>query len=328
MNSINLLAIFSGIGVAVALSLAVYFFFIRSEDRFSLRLLAILFVAIAIRLAKSVFVFMTEMPVEGTATGSLGLSAIGPTLWLYVKYLKPGERKLRFVDWLHFIPGLISFVVILNSGGSMAFEFFSILTSLLFVYVIASWFRFAKSRASLNEKLRNWNVLVLTTVTVVWVAFSYQLIFDGILNYALGAGLAAIFFYVLLFYALKHPILFPKMSSVTIDEGVIRKLRNALEIDKIYQKQSLTLNRIADELGEPAYVVSKALKAEYGKSFPELINHFRIKDVKEKLQVEKDFVKIEGLAYEVGFSTPSAFYAAFKKETSLSPSEYRKTVLN
>ena len=55
------------------------------------------------------------------------------------------------------------------------------------------------------------------------------------------------------------------------------------------------------------------------------MNELRVKEVKQKLAGGSD-VKIEGLAYDVGFNTPSAFYAAFKKETSLSPREYQQTM--
>ena len=37
--------------------------------------------------------------------------------------------------------------------------------------------------------------------------------------------------------------------------------------------------------------------------------------------------KIENLAFDVGFNTSSAFYSAFKKETSMSPRTYQKTYL-
>ena len=64
-------------------------------------------------------------------------------------------------------------------------------------------------------------------------------------------------------------------------------------------------------------------------SFREFVNTYRIAEVKEKLcEKSADFSKVEALAYDVGFNSPSAFYAAFKKETSLSPQEYRKLKLS
>ena len=67
------------------------------------------------------------------------------------------------------------------------------------------------------------------------------------------------------------------------------------------------------------------MKRHYGRTFPEVVNELRVKEVKAKLAVGVD-VKIEGLAYDAGFNTPSAFYAAFKKETDQSPREYQQSV--
>lgn len=62
----------------------------------------------------------------------------------------------------------------------------------------------------------------------------------------------------------------------------------------------------------------------YGKSFPET-NSFRVQEVKKQLEKERNKVyKIEGIAFEAGFSTPSSFYTAFKKETGLTPTSYQK----
>jgi AraC-like DNA-binding protein len=59
------------------------------------------------------------------------------------------------------------------------------------------------------------------------------------------------------------------------------------------------------------------------------MNHYRIRDVKNRLSTANgDFIKTERLAYKVGFNKPSAFYEAFKKETSISPKEFQKQVLS
>jgi hypothetical protein len=73
--------------------------------------------------------------------------------------------------------------------------------------------------------------------------------------------------YVLLIYALKNPVLFPKWSQVTIDEKVINKIKHAMEEEKVYQKPAITIGKLVDELSEPSYILSKAMKAEYASPF-------------------------------------------------------------
>jgi AraC-like DNA-binding protein len=101
----------------------------------------------------------------------------------------------------------------------------------------------------------------------------------------------------------------------------------SLEEEGFYQHPGLNLSLFANRLNEPVYLVSKAVKNHYGRNFPEVVNFLRIKEVTRRLDEEKNqFFKVEGMAYDVGFNTPSAFYAAFKKETSSSPREYQKSM--
>lgn len=119
-----------------------------------------------------------------------------------------------------------------------------------------------------------------------------------------------------------------KTKMIAIDDVLIEKVVSSLESSKIYLRKSLTLNELALEIGEPTYKISKVLKLKYKKSFPELINHYRINDAKQVLaNSHGDFVKIEALGFDVGFNAPSAFYSAFKKETGMTPKDFqRKTV--
>jgi AraC-like DNA-binding protein len=101
-----------------------------------------------------------------------------------------------------------------------------------------------------------------------------------------------------------------------------------MEDDKIYFQSGITLAQFAAAIDTPNYIVSKAIKKIYNKSFPEVINSFRIKTIRDKLS-QPEFIneKIEDLAFDVGFNTSSAFYNAFKKEVSMTPREYQMLVM-
>ena len=109
----------------------------------------------------------------------------------------------------------------------------------------------------------------------------------------------------------------------------MEKLKYSFEEEKIYRDASLNLNKLSTVIQKPSYLISKTINSHFGMSFREFVNTYRIAEVKEKLcEKTADFSKVEALAYDVGFNSPSAFYAAFKKETSLSPQEYRKIKLS
>lgn len=107
--------------------------------------------------------------------------------------------------------------------------------------------------------------------------------------------------------------------------SILKKIRTALEEEEVYKQNSLTINHLSESIQEPVYKISKLTNKHYGKTFPELVNHLRISDVKSKLTDPKfNNYKIEALAYESGFNTPSSFYAAFKKETGMTPNQVKK----
>ncbi|MFM9976255.1 MAG: helix-turn-helix transcriptional regulator [Beijerinckiaceae bacterium] len=93
--------------------------------------------------------------------------------------------------------------------------------------------------------------------------------------------------------------------------------------DKIYRRPNLTLRALSDHTTVSENHVSQALNEHLGKNFYEFINHWRIKDAMQLLQ-ETEFSVIQ-VGDEVGFNSRSTFNAAFKKETGVTPSEFRST---
>ena len=328
MHTLLFLAMISGIAVTAGILLSVYFLFIRNENRTELGLLAGIFTAISLRVGKSVFYYMTVIPDFGVALGFMGLASVGPFTWLYLREVSSKESSLKKSDWIHFIFPVAGFIPVWLMGNQIQVVLYQTATGILFIYSMMSWAYFFRMREQSNS-ISVWNVMVLSSVTLIWGAFVIQIFTDTILMYAWGAALAAFCLYVLMIYALKKPVLLPKGLREKTDPRVILKLKRAIEEQQVYIKSALTLAELSEELGEPAYIVSKAINAEYGKTFPELMNYYRIEEVKSKLiNSDEKQVKIEGLAYEAGFNTPSAFYAAFKKETSLSPGEFRRQALS
>jgi AraC-like DNA-binding protein len=97
-----------------------------------------------------------------------------------------------------------------------------------------------------------------------------------------------------------------------------------MERDKLYKQNDLSLVKLGAILNVKPYVISNVLNEYQGKTFPEFINAYRIKEAQKLLQSEKHSIySIEAIAFDCGFNTPSAFYSYFKKITKLTPSQYR-----
>jgi len=103
------------------------------------------------------------------------------------------------------------------------------------------------------------------------------------------------------------------------------KLDDVLVNQKPYLQQELTLNGLAELLGTTDKKLSTLLNHVLKTSFYDFINRYRVDEVKEKLKLEEyEKYSLLGLAYSCGFNSKSSFYRAFKKETGISPTTYKK----
>ncbi len=66
-----------------------------------------------------------------------------------------------------------------------------------------------------------------------------------------------------------------------------------------------------------------AVNEEFDKNYYDFINHYRIEESKKLLSGAESDMRIIGVLYEVGFNSKSTFNAAFKKETGLTPRQYK-----
>lgn len=78
----------------------------------------------------------------------------------------------------------------------------------------------------------------------------------------------------------------------------------------------------ANEMNMSARYLSDLLRKETGKSTKEHIQHYIIEQAKNKLLNSKE--SASEIAYELGFEYPQYFSKMFKKNTTMSPIEYRQ----
>ncbi|WP_298903830.1 AraC family transcriptional regulator [uncultured Psychroserpens sp.] len=120
-----------------------------------------------------------------------------------------------------------------------------------------------------------------------------------------------------------------KSSISDEDNKYLQEVKNILEHEKIYRNPKLSRQDIAEKLGISVGYLSQVINNNSEKSFSEYINYYRVEDVK-KMITNKAFDKysILSIGLEAGYNSKSAFYTGFKKETGLTPSEYKKRHLS
>jgi AraC-like DNA-binding protein len=94
--------------------------------------------------------------------------------------------------------------------------------------------------------------------------------------------------------------------------------------EKVYKCPDLDLKSLSERLQTPSYLVTKAINEGLGLNFYELINRYRVEEVKSLL-INHDHKRftLMAVAFDAGFNSKTTFNTVFKKMTGLTPSLYR-----
>jgi AraC-like DNA-binding protein len=136
-----------------------------------------------------------------------------------------------------------------------------------------------------------------------------------------------------LFATLAEPAVAPALATPTapapaeaVNPGQAAALERAMTVDRIYRQDGLTIAQLAERLGMPEYRLRRLINQALGyRNFNSFLNVYRIADAKAALadpaQAE---VPVLTIALDAGFSSLGPFNRAFKAETGMTPSEFRR----
>ena len=128
-----------------------------------------------------------------------------------------------------------------------------------------------------------------------------------------------------------QPVAGPRPAPVpdAIDPAeseLLAALIRAMEQDRVYRAEGLSIGALAERLGVPEYRLRRLINQRLGyRNFSAFLNRYRLADVTEALadpaQAE---VPILTIALDAGFQSLGPFNRAFKAETGMTPTEYRR----
>lgn len=116
-------------------------------------------------------------------------------------------------------------------------------------------------------------------------------------------------------------------SALTEDQKqrYLRQLQTHMDKAKPYLHQELTLSMLADQLKINNKYLSQVINEKLEQNFLDYINGYRVARAQELLLDQGyQHYTVVAIAHEVGFKSKSAFYTAFKKQTDMTPSAWRK----
>lgn len=113
-------------------------------------------------------------------------------------------------------------------------------------------------------------------------------------------------------------------SALTPEERELAaRIRKLMEVDKVYHEHTFSRADLARELNVSENILSRVINVSFGKSFPQLLNEFRVEDAKRMLKNPE--IPVQVVASEVGFNSVASFNRVFRDISGLNPSQYRQT---
>lgn len=164
-------------------------------------------------------------------------------------------------------------------------------------------------------------------LTYLWVLisiFSYWFIYHGIYRFKLSNEQ----------YEIRQLLKAPREAVWVTHEdqtqdqtpAYLPTLEELIKRENIHRNPGLSRDEVAEKLGISGGYLSQLLNKKVQKSFPDYINSYRVEDVKKMMHdPEFDKYSLLSIGLEAGFNSKSTFYASFKKETGMTPSEYKKS---
>lgn len=230
---------------------------------------------------------------------------------------------------------------------------------LLFVYsvsyVIAALVRIQRYRRGLLQRRSDadrmslrWLVTLALGQILIWViASAQQVLRIPHLDYYLIYGVVAAWVCVVGWFSLGQPPVVEERTEqygeTPASEGrdenhreknavdddarfpdVEARLSQLMASDALYREPALTIGQVAKRSGYPEYLVSAVINRRLGGNFWEYINRHRIEAASACFADNSEGRTILEIAYACGFTSKSTFNAAFKRQTGLTPSAYRK----
>jgi len=104
---------------------------------------------------------------------------------------------------------------------------------------------------------------------------------------------------------------------------IVAQINEVMINKKLYLDDEMSLTKLSKVLGINRTYISQTINEKFNKNYSSFINEYRIKEA-QKLLLKDTKLTYEGIGFEVGFKSKSAFNSAFKTYTGVTPSIFVK----
>ncbi|MCC8980571.1 AraC family transcriptional regulator [Bradyrhizobium sp. 10BB] len=113
------------------------------------------------------------------------------------------------------------------------------------------------------------------------------------------------------------------------ERQLAERLRQAMEHERAYRDMDLSVDRLAEQLGAPAYRLRRLINQRLGhRNFTEFVNQYRMKEARAALSDPAQArVPVLTIALDAGWGSIGPFNRAFKAQAGETPTEFRRRAL-
>ncbi|CAL2103111.1 AraC family transcriptional regulator [Tenacibaculum sp. 190130A14a] len=265
--------------------------------------------------------------------------------FLLIKYHNTDETNFKRKDFLYFLPYMVFVLLQAMENLPNVNETFPFLIAEGIIGVIMMYFLGSIIQDILKKKKDQWMLIFIVPYSIAYVIDSFSYFFTGehdaipfLESYGV-IGISALLLYVILFKLVVTPKeILPKgelkeyktssLKKANIEAYKIDFLR-LMEEEKLFKDPSLTVNQVAKRMNIPRQHLSEVLNVHMKTGFQDFINKKRLEEFVKYLKDDTfNNYTILGIATEVGFKSKSSFNTAFKKHYGMTPTEFKKNMIN
>ncbi len=259
---------------------------------------------------------------------------LGPCVYFLLKFRPRKVFVLRRKDYLHFVPSMISFMILISIYGLSGREKLLLIENIPTSVEVLTWILLGQMITYLLVLLWVMNIhqfkkiswsdnrwipllgfgicLVITFMDIISSDISIQL---RLLN--------AIQLVILVYWYKRANSRKRKPKPESSNNELVRIIEETMETDKLFLDQKLSLSMLAQHLNENTNSISKVLNNELSTNFNEYINTYRVNEVLRLMNSDENKkYTLEAISTMAGFGSLTTFNAAFKKQTGKTPREY------
>jgi AraC-like DNA-binding protein len=120
-----------------------------------------------------------------------------------------------------------------------------------------------------------------------------------------------------------------RAAGIVADPILLRRLDHLMTVERVYRREGLAIGALAASLDVPEYRLRQAINEGLGyRNFNAFLNHYRLGEAKAALSdLTQREVPVLTIAMDAGFQSIGPFNRAFKAETGVTPSEFRREAL-